>query len=98
MLGVAPEEVLFVSSNPWDACGAKAFGLKVAWIEREGYRVGKALLRRAHITTSVGTPPDAFAPRRLCPPYGLDCFASLAMTRKTKRAGNSGVSSKSPAR
>ena len=33
-LAVRPAEVLFVSSNPWDACGAKAFGLKVAWIER----------------------------------------------------------------
>ena len=33
-LGVAPADVLFVSSNPWDACGAKAFGLRVAWIER----------------------------------------------------------------
>ncbi|MEO6840564.1 MAG: haloacid dehalogenase type II [Bradyrhizobium sp.] len=33
-LGVKPAEVLFVSSNPWDACGAKAFGLNVAWIER----------------------------------------------------------------
>lgn len=33
-LGVSPAEVLFVSSNPFDACGAKAFGLKVAWIER----------------------------------------------------------------
>ncbi|HEV7823117.1 MAG TPA: haloacid dehalogenase type II, partial [Burkholderiales bacterium] len=33
-LGVKPRDVLFVSSNPWDACGAKAFGLKVAWIER----------------------------------------------------------------
>jgi 2-haloacid dehalogenase len=33
-LGVRPTDVLFVSSNPWDACGAKAFGLKVAWIER----------------------------------------------------------------
>lgn len=33
-LGVRPNEVLFVSSNPWDACGAKAFGLNVAWIER----------------------------------------------------------------
>jgi 2-haloacid dehalogenase len=33
-LGVSPTEVLFVSSNPWDACGAKAFGLNVAWIER----------------------------------------------------------------
>ncbi len=33
-LRVLPAEVLFVSSNPWDACGAKAFGLNVAWIER----------------------------------------------------------------
>jgi len=33
-LGIAPAEVLFVSSNPFDACGAKAFGLNVAWIER----------------------------------------------------------------
>jgi 2-haloacid dehalogenase len=33
-LGIHPSEVLFVSSNPWDACGAKAFGLHVAWIER----------------------------------------------------------------
>ncbi len=33
-LGVRPDEVLFVSSNPWDACGAKGFGLNVAWIER----------------------------------------------------------------
>jgi len=33
-LGVRPVDVLFVSSNPWDACGAKAFGLNVAWIER----------------------------------------------------------------
>jgi 2-haloacid dehalogenase len=33
-LAAQPKEVLFVSSNPWDACGAKAFGLNVAWIER----------------------------------------------------------------
>ena len=33
-LGIRPAEVLFVSSNPWDACGAKSFGLNVAWIER----------------------------------------------------------------
>jgi 2-haloacid dehalogenase len=34
VLGVPPAQVLFVSSNPWDAAGAKAFGLNVAWIER----------------------------------------------------------------
>jgi 2-haloacid dehalogenase len=34
VLHVPPQEVLFISSNPWDAAGAKAFGLNVAWIER----------------------------------------------------------------
>ena len=33
-LACRPHDVLFVSSNPWDACGAKSFGLNVAWIER----------------------------------------------------------------
>ena len=33
-LHIPPHEVLFISSNPWDAIGAKAFGLNVAWIER----------------------------------------------------------------
>ncbi len=35
-LGVWPAEVLFVSSNGWDAHGAKAFGLQVAWCNRTG--------------------------------------------------------------
>src|SRR3954469_2974836 len=34
VLQVPPGEALFISANPWDACGAKAFGLNVAWIER----------------------------------------------------------------
>jgi 2-haloacid dehalogenase len=33
-IGISPADVLFVSSNPWDAIGAKSFGLNVAWIER----------------------------------------------------------------
>src|SRR5438552_5979182 len=33
-LGVQKEEVLFVSSNSFDAAGAKAFGFEVAWIRR----------------------------------------------------------------
>lgn len=35
-LGVANQEVLFVSSNGFDVAGAKQFGFKVAWIERGG--------------------------------------------------------------
>jgi 2-haloacid dehalogenase len=33
-LGLWPGEVLFVSANGWDAYGAKAFGLQVAWCNR----------------------------------------------------------------
>jgi 2-haloacid dehalogenase len=33
-LDVALSDVLFVSSNGWDVCGAKSAGLTVAWIER----------------------------------------------------------------
>ncbi|MDA0747792.1 MAG: haloacid dehalogenase type II [bacterium] len=33
-LSVHPEEILFHSSNAWDAHGASAFGLRVAWINR----------------------------------------------------------------
>jgi 2-haloacid dehalogenase len=35
-LRVWPAEVLFVSANGWDACGAKASGLRVAWCNRAG--------------------------------------------------------------
>lgn len=33
-LGASPDDVVFVSSNPFDVCGAKSYGFKVAWIER----------------------------------------------------------------
>jgi len=33
-LGVAKERIGFVSSNCWDALGAKSFGLRVFWINR----------------------------------------------------------------
>jgi 2-haloacid dehalogenase len=35
-LGLWLSEIAFVSSNGWDACGAKAAGLRVAWCNRAG--------------------------------------------------------------
>ncbi len=35
-LGLARRAMLFVSSNAWDAAGAKSFGLPVAWVNRAG--------------------------------------------------------------
>ncbi len=37
-LGVAKSEIAFVSSNYWDAAGAKNFGFRVFWINRAGAR------------------------------------------------------------
>jgi 2-haloacid dehalogenase len=33
---IAPEQAVFVTSNGWDATGAAAFGLQVAWCNRSG--------------------------------------------------------------
>jgi 2-haloacid dehalogenase len=35
-LKVKPEQIVFQSSNAWDAAGASAFGFKVAWVNRFG--------------------------------------------------------------
>lgn len=35
-LNVKPGEIVFQSSNAWDASGASAFGYKVAWVNRFG--------------------------------------------------------------
>jgi 2-haloacid dehalogenase len=35
-LGLEPGNVGFVSSNAWDACGAKAFGFWTCWLNRSG--------------------------------------------------------------
>jgi 2-haloacid dehalogenase len=45
------ERILFVSSNAWDASGARAFGLPVAWVNRTG-----APLER------LGSPPTVVVP------------------------------------
>lgn len=38
-LRIAPAEIGFVSSNGWDAAGAKAFGFTTFWINRLGLPV-----------------------------------------------------------
>jgi len=34
-LGLPPARIAFVSSNCWDAVGAKAFGFRTLWINRD---------------------------------------------------------------
>jgi len=46
-LEVAAENICFLSSNAWDASGAKAFGFNVVWINRFGQPMER-----------LGFPPD----------------------------------------
>ena len=80
VLGVAPAEVLFISSNPWDACGAKAFGLNVAWIER----VTPEAMALACVNSDVVAPLTMFKAIRtqmdelgLAPDYRIRALSEL---------------------
>lgn len=37
-LGIAPDQICFLSSNSWDAYAASAFGMRVIWCNRYGQR------------------------------------------------------------
>ena len=41
-LGCAPDEILFVSSNGWDAAAAAAYGFHTAWVNRAGEPVDRS--------------------------------------------------------
>jgi 2-haloacid dehalogenase len=52
ILDLSAKEILFVSSNSWDAAGAKAFGYKVCWCNRDNME-----------TECLGFPADIMVPR-----------------------------------
>jgi 2-haloacid dehalogenase len=56
-LRVWPNEVLFVSANGWDACGAKAFGLRVAWCNRAGQPLERIPERPDFVVRSLAELP-----------------------------------------
>ncbi|MFX0541228.1 haloacid dehalogenase type II [Roseovarius sp. S4756] len=45
----APDEVLFVSSNGWDAAAAAAYGFNVAWVNRAGEPVERLPGKPSHV-------------------------------------------------
>jgi len=52
--GLAGSQMAFVSSNPWDAFGAHAFGFRVFWVNRTGapheYDLGTHVTELADLT------------------------------------------------
>jgi 2-haloacid dehalogenase len=77
-LGVKPANVLFVSSNGFDACGAKSYGLNVAWIERV---TAAALRQETRDPKAIGPSTVYKAMRMRMETFGLEPnyrIASLA--------------------
>ena len=58
-LGVAKAEIGFVSSNCWDALGAKSFGFRVYWINRTGAPVDKLGFQPDGLLSTLGDLPAA---------------------------------------
>lgn len=55
--GLRPAEIGFVSSNGWDAAGAKSFGFKVFWINRTHAPIERLGLAPDHVITSLAELP-----------------------------------------
>jgi 2-haloacid dehalogenase len=56
-LGVRPDEVLFVSSNGWDASAGAAYGFVTAWVNREGAPLDRLHGRPAHVLRDLAALP-----------------------------------------
>jgi 2-haloacid dehalogenase len=56
-LGFQAGEILFVSSNAWDAAGAKAFGYRVCWCNRSGRPMDRLGFAPDLIVTSLDQIP-----------------------------------------
>ncbi len=56
--GCRPDEVLFVSSNGWDAAGAAGFGFRAAWVNRSGLPMDRLPARPHHVLSDLTTIPD----------------------------------------
>lgn len=56
--GCAKDEVLFVSSNGWDAAGAAGYGFVTAWVNRAGEPVDRLPWKPAHTLPDLTSIPD----------------------------------------
>ncbi|OYX44756.1 MAG: haloacid dehalogenase, type II [Rhodobacterales bacterium 32-67-9] len=56
--GRTAEEVLFVSSNGWDAAAASGFGFRTAWVNRSGQPMDRLPARPHHVLPDLTTIPD----------------------------------------
>jgi 2-haloacid dehalogenase len=62
-LGVPAKAIGFVSSNGWDAAGAKAFGFRTFWVNRAGAPVDPLGVAPDHLIGSLADLPALVSPR-----------------------------------
>ena len=56
--GTQPSEVLFVSSNGWDAAAAAQYGFTTAWVNRAGEPVDRLPAKPGHMLSDLSSIPD----------------------------------------
>ncbi len=56
--GTAPQEVLFVSSNGWDAACAAGYGFHTVWVNRAGEPMDRLPWTPAHVLSDLTTIPE----------------------------------------
>ncbi len=56
--GCAKDEVLFVSSNGWDAAGAAGYGFQTAWVNRAGEPMDRLYAKPHHVLSDLTTIPE----------------------------------------
>lgn len=56
--GTPPGEVLFVSSNGWDAAAAAGYGFQTVWVNRAGEPMDRLPWTPAHVLSDLTTIPD----------------------------------------
>lgn len=60
--GCTPDDVLFVSSNGWDAAAASGFGFRTAWVNRAGQPMDRLPARPHHVLPDLTTIPELARP------------------------------------
>ncbi len=56
--GTQPEEVLFVSSNGWDAAAGAGYGFVAAWVNRADEPMDRLPAQPAHVLSDLTSIPD----------------------------------------
>ena len=56
--GTAPDEVVFVSSNGWDAAAAAGYGFHTVWVNRAGEPMDRLWAEPGHVMSDLTGIPD----------------------------------------